>query len=81
MDWPVLSLFKSVSFTFIERFDYLVIIEWIMVVVPTMVLLMWAITYGTKRIYAIPQKTTLYVVAILLLTTSSFIKRDDTIQR
>ena len=81
MDWPVLSLFKSVSFTFIERFDYLVIIEWIMVVVPTMVLLMWAITYGTKRIYAIPQKITLYVVAVLILTITSFIKQDDTIAK
>ena len=81
MDWPVLSLFKSVSFSFMERFDYFVIMEWIMIVVPTMVLLMWAITHGTKRLYAIPQKKTLYVVSLLLLIISIFIKKDYNIEK
>lgn len=81
MDWPVLSLFKSVAFSFMERFDYFVIVEWMMVVVPTMILLMWAITYGTKRLYAIPQKTTLYVVAILLLLICTFMKANYQIQK
>lgn len=80
IDWPVLSLFKSVAFSFMERFDYFVIVEWMMVVIPTMILLMWAITYGTKRLYAIPQKTTLYVVTILLLLTSTFTKTNYQIQ-
>lgn len=80
MDWPVLSLFKSVSFSFMERFDYFVVMEWMMIVVPTMVLLMWAITYGTKRLYAVPQKTTLYVVAIVLIVISGFIKSEYTIE-
>lgn len=81
MNWPVLSLFKSVSFSFMERFDYYVVVEWMMIVIPTMVLLMWAITYGTKRLYAIPQKTTLYVVAILLLLISSFINQAYKIEK
>ena len=66
MRWPVLILFKSVSFSFMERFDYFVIAEWMMITITTMVLLMWSITYGSKRLYAISQKKTLYVVAILL---------------
>ena len=81
MEWPVLSLFKSVSFSFMERFDYFVVAEWIIVVIPTMILLMWAITYGTKRLYAIPQKTTLYVVSILLLLICTFTKTNYQIQK
>lgn len=81
MDYPVLSLFKSVSFSFMERFDYFVVMEWMMVVIPTMVLLMWATTYGTKRLYAIPQKTTLYVVSIFLLIVLSFINQDYKIEK
>src|SRR5690625_4226492 len=73
MNWAVLTLFKSVSFSFLERFDYFIIAEWMMVTVPAMILMMWAVTYGTKRLFAIPQKTTLYVVAILLLIISSSI--------
>ena len=79
--WPVLSLFKSVSFSFMERFDYFIIAEWMMVTVPTMVLLMWMITHGTKRLFAIPQKTTLYVITTLSLIACSLIKKDSVIRK
>lgn len=81
MDWPVLILFKSVSFSFLERFDYIVMAEWMMVTIPTMVLLMWSITYGSKRLFAIPQKSTLYVVAFLSLAIVSFISKDYQIHK
>lgn len=76
MDWPILTLFKGVSFSFLERFDYLVVMEWMMVSVTTMILLSWAITFGMKRLYSIPQKTTLYSVAIILLLITAMIKYD-----
>lgn len=81
MDWAILTLFKSVSFTFLERFDYLVVMEWMMVSVTTMILSMWAITYGMKRIYAVRQRTTLYVVTIILLIISSFIQYDYVVDK
>lgn len=81
MDWAVLTLFKTVSFSFMERFDYLVVAEWMMVTIPTMILLMWAITHGTKRLYGFSQKKTLYSVAILLLIITSFLEVDYTIQK
>lgn len=80
MDWPVLSLFKSVAFSFMERFDYLVIAEWMMVTIPTMILLMWMITHGTKRIYGISQKKTLYTVSVLLLIVATLTKTDFQIE-
>ena len=81
MKWPVLSLFKSVSFSFLERFDYFVLAEWMMVTIPPMTLLMWGITYGTKRLYAIPQKKTLYVAAALALVLCSVINVDVQIDK
>ena len=81
MRWPVLSLFKSVSFSFMERFDFIVIAEWMLVTIPTMILLMWAITHGTKRLYAIPQKTTLYVVALMLLAIAAVLNKDYKIEK
>ncbi|QUW23139.1 GerAB/ArcD/ProY family transporter [Sporosarcina sp. Marseille-Q4063] len=81
MTWPVLSLFKSVSFSFMERFDYFIIAEWMMVTIPTMVLLMWMITYGTKRLYAIPQKTTLYIISFLSLIVCTAINTDFEIRK
>lgn len=80
MDWPVLRLFKSVSFSFLERFDYIVVTEWMMVTLPTMILLMWAMTHGTKRLYRVAQKKTLYTATVLLIVISSSIKYSYHIQ-
>lgn len=74
IDWAVLRLFKSISFPLLERFDYVVVAEWMMVTLPTMIFLMWSVTHGTKRLYAIRQKTTLYTVSIILLIVCSFVK-------
>lgn len=81
MDWPVLTLFKSTSFSFLERFDYLIVMEWMMVSVTTMILLMWAITYGMKRLYTIKQRTTLYAVTIILLIITVIINYDYKIDK
>lgn len=80
-DWPVLSLFKSVSFSFIERFDYLIITEWMMVILPTASLLMWAILHGTERLFQVPQKRTLLFMTCILLVLSYFINEDFQIQK
>lgn len=73
IDWPVVSLFKSVSFSFMERFDYFVIAEWMMVTVPTAILLMWALTQGTKRLFQVKEKTTLLITSLSLLIVLTLI--------
>lgn len=81
MEWPVLSLFKSVSFSFLERFDYLIIAEWMMVIVPTGVIITWVILHGTERIFKIPKKKTWYTIAFILLILCIVIKTDEQIQK
>lgn len=73
LDWPVISLFKSVSFSFMERFDYLIITQWMFVTIPTAILLMWAVTHGTKRLFNVDEKITLYVISLILLLSFTFI--------
>ncbi|WP_077297144.1 GerAB/ArcD/ProY family transporter [Virgibacillus pantothenticus] len=79
-EWSVLGLYKIQSFSFIERFDYIVIAEWMMVSLPNMILFSWAITYGLKRLYHIPQKKTLYTLAIVVIIASIFTKEHYIIQ-
>lgn len=67
IDWPVITLFKSVSYSFMERFDYFVIVQWMLVTIPTAILLMWAITNGTKRLFQIKEKYTLSIIPLILL--------------
>ncbi|MGM8366821.1 GerAB/ArcD/ProY family transporter [Virgibacillus sp. W0181] len=81
VEWTVLTLFKSVAYTFLERIDYIVVVEWMMLVIPTNVILMWGMTYGMKRLYNIPQRITLYIAAISILILASFIKSSHLIDR
>lgn len=77
MDWSVISLFKIVKLPFIARMDYIVIVQWMMVTLSTMTLLMWAVTYGLKRLYKVPQKITLYATSLILLVLCGLISTHD----
>lgn len=81
LDWPVVSLFKSVTFSFMERFDYFVIAEWIMVTIPTAILFMWGITQGTKRLFRVKENITLYVASFILLIFFILIETDIAIHK
>lgn len=74
IDWPVLQLFKSISYPLLERFDYIVVVEWMLLTIPTIMLSMWVVTYGTKRLFKVKQKTMLYIISIILLTICSMTK-------
>ncbi|GGK08359.1 germination protein GerB [Lentibacillus kapialis] len=73
IEWSVLSLFKIVELPFIARFDFIVVAEWMMITLPTMMLLMWAITQGMKRLYHVPKRITLYAAALIFLVVCGFI--------
>ncbi len=66
-EWTLLSLFKFQQFSFIERLDFVVVAEWMMVIIPNIILLFWGATYGIKRLYNLPQKITIYALAVPLL--------------
>ncbi|MGP4065964.1 GerAB/ArcD/ProY family transporter [Oceanobacillus sp. M65] len=66
-EWTLLSLFKFQQFSFIERLDFVVVAEWMMVIIPNIILLLWGATYGIKRVYKLPQKVSIYALAFPLL--------------
>ncbi|WP_404451616.1 spore germination protein [Virgibacillus necropolis] len=79
LDWSVLELFKVVSFSFIERFDYVVVAVWMMVILPNMILLMWGMTYGVKRLYKVSQKKTLYICSAVIFVLCNILKDSQSI--
>ncbi|WP_047979844.1 GerAB/ArcD/ProY family transporter [Ornithinibacillus contaminans] len=76
VNWALLILFKSASFTFIERLDYIVICAWMLVILPNLIILLWSMTYGIKRLYKIPQRITLYIVIAFMLIVVNFFQYD-----
>lgn len=81
VEWPGLTLFKSITFTFLERIDYLVVAGWMMVIVPNIVIYMWGITYGMKRLLNINKSKTLYISTFIILILTTFIKTNRTIEK
>ncbi|RDY70252.1 spore gernimation protein [Halobacillus trueperi] len=68
--WATLSLFKIISFSVLERFDFIAVALWMMVIIPNIVLFGWMIVHSLKRLFNAPKKPTLYGLAFLLFFTS-----------
>lgn len=78
--WVVLNLYKLQTTPIIERLDYIVVAEWMMVTVPRVILIMWCVIYILKRMYQIPKKYSVYGLAILLLCIIPFFDQHFEIQ-
>lgn len=65
--WPTLSFFKIVTFPFIERFEFIAISIWLLLVLSSAIIPAWAASYGAKRIYGIKQKYALYAGLSIML--------------
>jgi len=76
LEFSLLTLFKSISFTFVERIDYFVVIEWLMIVLPNNILLLWGMSYGLNRLFNMNQKYSSYVIAVIILIAVTLIKFD-----
>jgi spore germination protein AB len=81
IDWALLILFKSASFTFLERLDYIVVVVWAMIILPNLVFLMWSMAYGVKRLYKVPEKITIWGLAIFYLIIINFFSYDYQISK
>ena len=62
--WPTLGLWKIVELPFVERFEYIGISSWLIVILPNITLLIWAASRIGKRVFGFQQK---YVLVITLL--------------
>ncbi|RWZ55292.1 spore gernimation protein [Halobacillus fulvus] len=64
--WATLSLFKIISFPVIERFDFIAVALWMMVVLPNIVLLCWMLVHSLKRLFHLKEKHSIFGVSVLL---------------
>lgn len=70
--WPVLNMFKIQTSPIIERLDYIVVAEWMMVALPKIILLTWCITHIAKRLYNVSTKVSAYAIAAITLILIPF---------
>ncbi|MEH7377700.1 GerAB/ArcD/ProY family transporter [Neobacillus drentensis] len=71
--WPELSLTKIIRLSFLERFEYLYISMYLIIVSALLALLLWCSTRGLKRIFKKKQKNFLIFLSILCVVLSQLI--------
>lgn len=76
--WPIVSMISSVHFPFIERFEFIAVSLWIIVIFPNLCIYLFISSKGVKQIFHLKQKHGIWVISIIIFITSLFItKRVD----
>jgi spore germination protein (amino acid permease) len=72
--WPVISMFKVVRLPNLERFEFIAVSFWMLIILPNMCLYLWSASRGFSRIMNRRQKMGIWVLSLLTFTTSFFVK-------
>jgi hypothetical protein len=65
--WPTLEMWKIVRLPFVERFEYLGMANWALLILPNVAIMLWAASRGTKLVYHISQRKAVIFIALLCL--------------
>ncbi|MEH7299863.1 GerAB/ArcD/ProY family transporter [Neobacillus drentensis] len=72
--WPVLSMFKIVKLPNLERFEFIAVSFWMLIILPNMCGYLWAASKGLKRIIQLKQKKGIWIIGLLVWIGTFFIK-------
>ncbi|QUG41819.1 GerAB/ArcD/ProY family transporter [Psychrobacillus sp. INOP01] len=65
--WATLTLFSFISFPFMERFEFVAICFWMLIILPNLCLYLWAAYRGTIRLVKISGTTFVWIFSLFAL--------------
>ncbi|TYR79778.1 GerAB/ArcD/ProY family transporter [Priestia megaterium] len=71
--WPTLTMAKIIEIPFIQRFEYIVISLWLLVVLPAICISLWCTVRGLKRTFNGKSSIYLLILIVILLVFSVFL--------
>ncbi|WP_080845876.1 GerAB/ArcD/ProY family transporter [Cytobacillus gottheilii] len=72
--WATLSLWKIVELPFVERFEYIGITSWVLMILPNICVLVWSASQGIGRMVKIKQKKVVIVILTTVYVLTVFMK-------
>ncbi len=72
--WPLLSMFKIVRLPNLERFEFIAVSFWMLIILPNMCLYLWSASKGFSRIFKGKQKMGIWIIAGITFLGSFFIR-------
>jgi spore germination protein AB len=77
--WPTLTMWKIIELPFVERFEYIGITNWGLVILPNICICLWCASRLAKQLFSIRQKTSVPFIAILCLIATSLLSTREQI--
>ncbi|MFD0825775.1 GerAB/ArcD/ProY family transporter [Neobacillus sp. M.A.Huq-85] len=72
--WPTLTMWKIVEMPFVERFEYIGIANWIIIILPNFCIALWCAARILKRITNLKQKNGVILLSFIVLIANVFLK-------
>ncbi|RLQ96577.1 GerAB/ArcD/ProY family transporter [Falsibacillus albus] len=69
--WATLSLWKIVELPFVERFEYIGIANWCLIILPNICIALWCASRIMKRTFPITQRASVLILAVVCLVAVS----------
>lgn len=77
--WPTLTMWKIIKLPFVERFEYIGIANWCLIILPNLCMCLWCASRLGKVIFSIRQRSSVWGIGFLCLVITSFISTRDQI--
>jgi len=72
--WATLTLFSFISFPFMERFEFVAVCFWMLIILPNLCLYLWAAYRGTIRLVKISGTKFVWIFSFLIFLSTLFIQ-------
>ncbi|MBI0581226.1 GerAB/ArcD/ProY family transporter [Neobacillus cucumis] len=77
--WPTLTMWKIVEMPFVERFEYIGIATWTIVLLPNFCISFWCASRILKKVTNLKQKYGVLIISMIVLITINFLKTREQI--
>lgn len=77
--WPTLTMWKIIKLPFVERFEYIGIANWLLIILPNICICLWCASRLAKQIFAVRQSTSVLAIGILCLIGTSLLSSREQI--
>lgn len=71
--WATLTMWKIIELPFVERFEFIGIANWCLIILPNICIALWCASRLTKQIFSISQRKSVYFYALVCLIATSLL--------
>ncbi|WP_144509794.1 GerAB/ArcD/ProY family transporter [Bacillus sp. FJAT-22090] len=72
--WATLTLFSFISFPFMERFEFVAVCFWMLIILPNLCLYLWSAYRGVKRLVKISEMKFVWIFSVLMLIATLLVQ-------